>query len=166
MIERFDFYGIYGYLLPGAALLMVLWLPFGLVADMWPSAELASAVLLVALAYIVGLLLHGLATNAFPERHLHPDGRQPSDFVLDPEHPFFGLNESDRGIYGAQKTELLKEISRLCGEDVARRNDVTRGETTARRDRAFLMCRTVLRSKQLASYAEHFLILSPASSTT
>lgn len=157
MIEKFDFYDIYGYLLPGVALMMVLWLPFGLVADLWPSAELASAVLLVALAYIAGLLLHGLAAKAFSEEKLHPKGRYPSDFILDPDHDFFGKSETqDPFVYTKEKAALLAEISNLYGESLARRDAISTAETTARRNRAFLLCRTLLRSKQLASYAEHF----------
>lgn len=44
MIERFNFYDIYGYLLPGATLVGLLWLPFGIITGTWPAAQLSEAV--------------------------------------------------------------------------------------------------------------------------
>jgi hypothetical protein len=143
VIERFDFFDIYGYLLPGSALLLVLWLPYGRVTHRWPSAEWSETLLLLVVAYLAGLLLHGLAAYAFPEAQLHKGGRYPSGFLLDDDNPFFGR----------RKPALIRELSRLYGEDVSTGLDCN--EVDFRRREAFLMCRAVLRARSLAGYAEH-----------
>ena len=140
MIERFDFYDLYGYLLPGIALVAVLWLPFGVSMNVWPRAEWSSALFIAALAYIAGILLHGLARWAFPEERLHPNGRYPSSFLLDANDRFFR----------ERKRALTDEISVFYGLDVMK------GDVDARRNDAFLMCRLVLQAKSVAGYAEHF----------
>ena len=50
MVEKFNFYDIYGYLLPGLVLIGLFWLPFGLILNLWPKAELSSALLVLLLA--------------------------------------------------------------------------------------------------------------------
>jgi len=35
MIERFNFFDVYGYLLPGGLLMVLTWLPFGLISGRW-----------------------------------------------------------------------------------------------------------------------------------
>ena len=52
MIDKFNFYDIYGYFVPGLALLAVLWLPFGLLKQGWPSADWGSALVAVVAAYL------------------------------------------------------------------------------------------------------------------
>ena len=64
MIERFNFYDIYGYLLPGLALVGFGWLPFGLLSRSFPKNELLSAVLVLAFGYVLGHLLQNLLTTA------------------------------------------------------------------------------------------------------
>ena len=66
MIERFNFYDVYGYLLPGLALLGLVWLPFLILKHKWPENELLSAVVVLAIGYVVGHVLQNVATTAFP----------------------------------------------------------------------------------------------------
>src|SRR5690242_14645510 len=68
MIEKFNFYDLYGYFLPGAAFLAILWLPYGLVKDAWPPSDWSSAVIVAAIAYFLGHLLQNIATNAIPSQ--------------------------------------------------------------------------------------------------
>ena len=68
MIEKFNFFDVYVYLLPGMALLGLIWLPFGIVAGKWPPADWSSALLLLAAAYIVGHVLYYPAKVALPTK--------------------------------------------------------------------------------------------------
>src|ERR1700757_3434992 len=72
MIDRFNFFDIYGYLLPGGFLLALLWLPFGFVLCKWPPADLGSAALALALAYISGHLLRNFAEPALSSTFKDP----------------------------------------------------------------------------------------------
>jgi len=62
MIDRFNFYDIYGYLLPGTLLLGIFWFPFGLGTGSLPAKEVSTTLLLLALGYIAGHLLQTLAS--------------------------------------------------------------------------------------------------------
>lgn len=64
MIERFNFYDVYAYLIPGFVLVALLWLPFGLTTDAWPEADVASAVAALILGYVVGLVLHTISARS------------------------------------------------------------------------------------------------------
>src|ERR1700689_247604 len=90
MIEKFNFYDIYGYFLPGLALIAVFWLPFGLVLGKWPSGDIASAVFDVALAYFAGHMMLYVSTNTIPSYDAQkstPDhSRYPSQTVLDEDN--------------------------------------------------------------------------------
>src|SRR4051794_30126801 len=77
MIERLNFYDVYGYLLPGSFLLFLLWLPFGIVTGAWPPGEVTSALIAVVIAYITGHLLQGLIREVLPS-DLPPARRYPS----------------------------------------------------------------------------------------
>jgi len=65
MIEKFNFFDIYGYLLPGVLLLALLWLPFGLLFGHWPPTDLGSAAIGLVAAYVAGHVLHAIAQTAF-----------------------------------------------------------------------------------------------------
>ena len=75
MINKFNFYDIYGYLLPGLVLLTLLWLPYGLITGQWPGGgQLVTTLLGIPLAYVAGHLLRSLevfsstlkGSNRFP----------------------------------------------------------------------------------------------------
>jgi len=68
MIKQFNFYDVYGYLLPGLALCAVLYAPVGWARHEWPSPDLGSAVLAIVLAYIVGHLLQRWAERLAPAK--------------------------------------------------------------------------------------------------
>src|SRR4051794_30243139 len=84
MIEKFNFYDIYGYFLPGVAFLAILWVPFGLVKGAWPSSDWSSALIAAAIAYFLGHLLQNVVTNAIPSQRAKGKNRFPSDYFLDP----------------------------------------------------------------------------------
>lgn len=80
MIEKFNFYDVYGYFVPGAAFLAILWIPFGLVRHTWPPSTWTDAIVAAVLAYIVGHLLQSVATNAVPASRLTTKSGQIRNF--------------------------------------------------------------------------------------
>ncbi len=87
MIEKLNFYDVYGYLIPGLVLIGLFWIPFGLVLHQWPKAELASAILVLVLAYVLGHLIQITVRGMLPPTVKDPLGntRFPSDMLLDSE---------------------------------------------------------------------------------
>jgi len=137
---KFNFYDIYGCLIPGFFLLAVLWLPFGLIEGKEPDAALSSALVGVILAYVAGHVLQTVATNAIPSSFLR--GRFPSSVFLDADNRTFSSEF---------KTRLAGQINRAFDLDVyggASIEDV-------RRD-AFFLCRSVLIKSKAGTYAEQF----------
>ncbi len=140
MIEKFNFYDVYGYFVPGAAFLAVLWIPFGLVKHNWPSSTWTEAIIAAVLAYIVGHLLQSLATNAIPSG----DDRYPSEIYLDSTDKELPEN-SKKQIQDLIKKQFNLELH------VEKKGDDTIDEI---RHNAFLLARQVLIQGKAASYAE------------
>lgn len=137
---KFNFYDIYGCLIPGFLLLAVLWLPFGLIEGKSPDAAFSSALVGVILAYIAGHILQTVATNAIPSSFL--GGRFPSSVVLDANNRTFS-NEF--------KTRLAHQINRAFDLDVYGGGSIE----AVRRD-AFFLCRSALIKSKTGTYAEQF----------
>jgi hypothetical protein len=149
MIEKFNFYDVYGYFLPGAAFLAVLWMPFGLVGGFGHSNNWSSAIIGAAFAYIVGHLIQSVATNAIPSWEVKsPSGRNryPSEIFLDP---------ADRELPQPAKEKIAKLIESQFGLNV--RIDVAGDDAIDKtRNNGFLFARQVLIQGQAVSYAEQF----------
>jgi hypothetical protein len=148
MIERLNFYDIYGYLIPGLALLGVVWFPFWFVAGTNLPAAWSSALVALVLGYIMGHLLQRLAREAFPQGRLEEDQsrRFPSDYILDPLDP---------KLTGDIKTGVAVLIQCRFGLDVAAQGKPD-ARTRGRRQDAFFLCRRVLIQQGVGSYAEQF----------
>lgn len=149
MIEKFNFYDVYGYFLPGLALIAVLWLPFGLVAHIWPTGDWGSALLTLALAYFLGHLMLYVSTNVVPSNDLkksRPEKRRdPSETVLD-----------------ADSSDLSNELREKIAKAVAREfhlelhvENSTGDHDRVRKD-AFLLARQKLILDKAQGYAEQF----------
>jgi hypothetical protein len=54
MIPNLNFYDIYGYLIPGLTLAIVLRLPYGLITGSWPESSWTSALIAVVIGYVLG----------------------------------------------------------------------------------------------------------------
>lgn len=152
MSERFNFYDIYGYLLPGGLVLALLWLPFGLLLGQWPPADWGSAVLALGLAYIAGHLIHALSEAAFPSKFKDKEGkkRQPSDLLVD--------NKGEEVLHsryhlGDMKYHLAEQIDHLFKIKIDVDAPWTK-ELAVRRSVAFFKCRSFLVEKKAAAYAE------------
>lgn len=155
MIERFNFYDIYGYFLPGFSLLGLIWLPFGFFRHTWPSKEIGSALIAVVLAYIVGHVVQILAIQTLPSRNKDHFGnlRYPSDLFLDPKEPPFSEQF---------KKDLADIVKHNFGIDVAvekaptRKDDSEFSGVTKKRQDVFFLCRGVLIREKIAAYPEQF----------
>jgi len=146
MIERLNFYDVYGYLLPGLALLGVIWFPFWFVAGFTlPASALSSALFALVVAYVIGHLLQGIARTALRQERPEKGNRVPSDYVLDRNEP------SLRNEVRARVIDLILTHFSLNVDA-----PVNAGELTSRRREAFLLCRRALVQQKAGSYAEQF----------
>jgi hypothetical protein len=149
LIDRFNFYDIYGYLLPGAAFLALLWIPFGLVRHSWPSSEWTSALIAAVFAYIVGHLIQSVATNAIPSwkaKSTDTTIRYPSEVYLD---------ASNTELPTPAKQKINDLMTMQFGLDL--RVDQSGDSTIDKvRNHAFLLARQILIQGKAVSYAEQF----------
>lgn len=142
MIEKFNFYDVYGYFVPGAAFIAILWLPFRLVGRPWPSSTWAGAIIAIVLAYIAGYFIQLVAANALAPRN--KEGRLPSEVYLD---------KDDKVLPCELKKRIQDLIDKQFGlklEVEAKGNDAIDKE----RNNAFLLARQILIQGKAASYAE------------
>jgi hypothetical protein len=148
VIERFNFYDVYGYLLPGLALLGLAWLPFAILRHKWPENELLSAVVVLAIGYVLGHVLQSVATAAFPSTFSDAKGQQryPSDLLLD---------ETDKQFSQDTKKRIREKTQQQFSIDVAKGTDGDNNLSLSRRE-AFLMARQVLIRDEVAGYTEQF----------
>jgi hypothetical protein len=174
VIERLNFYDVYGYLLPGLGLLGVIWFPFWFVAHYELPAAWSSALVILVLGYLAGHALAPLSRLAFPHGRVLPatqgpgtatpaskgpailKRRAPSDYLLD---------RSDPTIAESVKRALGELIHRRFGIDVLGpaempmepdKRERAEAELTRRRTTAFMLCRRALLQHKVGSYAEQF----------
>jgi hypothetical protein len=142
VIERFNFYDVYGYLLPGAALCALVWLPLGVLAGAWPTADWTSAVAAVVVSYFVGFVVQALAGELVPSRFRYgTELKLPSDDAL------------------ADTSKLIsKSVRAGITADLLAKFGINSRNETERRD-AFFVCRAALIQRKTASYAEQFQAL-------
>lgn len=141
MIDRFNFYDIYGYLLPGTLLFGMFWLPFGIIWQKLPTSDISGALLLLVPTYIAGHLLRTVAdviiSSNIPDHNKKL--RVPSNILLDRENGEFSPEFKDnlgRMIKGAFCiTSLDKDVDRT---------------------RAFFAARAYLIRNKAAVYLEQF----------
>lgn len=161
MMQRFNFYDVYGYLVPGGTLLALLWLPFAKDVSRWPNisswAGAAMAGLGIFAAYIAGHLVQTVAVNALPSAvrrrnlvgtDLAQDGaakarrRQPSSVLLDAsDSPFV--------------TQVRDLVGELFGIDISASGNGDE-DVDNRRGESFLLCRALLVGAKATAYVEQF----------
>jgi hypothetical protein len=150
VIERFNFYDIYGYLLPGATLLGILWLPFGIINGSWPAAQLSATVFILGFSYVIGHVLQTVATVSVPSKIKDPNGkmRMPSDRILDPD---------DTNLASKVKSQLERYVKAEFEVDLDTIHTATGSdEISLRRTDAFFLCRGLLIRQKAADYIEQF----------
>lgn len=149
MIEKFNFYDIYGYFVPGAAFLATFWIPFGLVRHTWPPTSWTDAIIAAVLAYILGHLVQSVATNAIPSWEVKgPSGRNrfPSEIYLD---------HTDKELPDSCKTSIQDLMRTQFGLELQVDKDGDDAIDKIRHN-AFLLARQVLIQGKAVSYAEQF----------
>jgi hypothetical protein len=145
MIERLNFYDLYGYLLPGLALLAVIWFPFSFVAGWVLPAAFSSALFALVIAYVAGHILQAVIRTVFPQARSNKDNRVPSDYLLD---------GADPGLTNQVRTRVIDLIESHFSLDVRSATDVE--QLAALRKDGFFLCRQALIQKKAGSYAEQF----------
>lgn len=147
MIERFNFYDVYGYLAPGIALLGLLWIPFGMVTGKLPDDKLASLAVVLLLGYIVGFFLHSMSTNAFPSQTL-------TDAAGKPAYPTVVLLDQKNNLLGEDlKKRVQANVKAWFGIDVAAGTNAD-ATIAARRQDAYKLCRQIVNAS--GGYAQQF----------
>ena len=131
MVEKFNFYDIYGYLIPGLVFIGLGWIPIGLLWGQWPKQEIISAILLLLLAYILGHLIQGLSYDILPSTMVDSEGREryPSNVLLD---------ASDNSMDQETKKRIRSLSTKLFGLDLDAQ------DTDLRRAAVFFQARSAL----------------------
>jgi hypothetical protein len=144
MSERFNFYDIYGYLLPGLVLLVIFWFPLGLAGQGWPNQEVSKAFFILFSGYISGHLLQSLAEAIVPSNvRVKGASRPPSSILLD---------EANGRFTKGFKEDLVARIKDEFGLDLNGESE----EALKSRETALFQARAYLISKKAASYVEQF----------
>lgn len=147
MIDRFNFYDVFGYFIPGSVLLIAIWIPIGLTSHEWPSADLASAIGAVVAAYLIGHFLQAVATRAVPSTKA---GRIRSTAMLDSDSKALSKTLRDQVIAAARDK---------LGIALDKGESETQDDTDDRRGVAFLAAREQLVAVDRARYLEQFQAL-------
>lgn len=147
MIERFNFYDIYGYFLPGIVLAALVGIPFWLTAGLTPPEQLASVALAAVLGYVIGHFLQRFGEAWLPWTWwgVPRKVRVPSNVMLDAKDPRLE----------PIKQRIAGKILVKFGLDV--RVDLNPPhEIDPVRQEAFFLCRRELLNTGRAAYAEQF----------
>jgi hypothetical protein len=151
LIERFNFYDVYGNFLPGLAFLALIWLPIGIVRQIWPGKEITSAIAALAFAYIAGHIIQTIATHALPANKAPGNrARLPSDYLLDPDSTAFRAEV---------KHDLALRVLNLFHLDLRIDEAVTDenlNDIASSRKNAFILARSALVSAKVESYGQQF----------
>ena len=133
MIEKFNFYDLYAYFLPGVILLALIAGPFALVVPF--SLSFQSGVFALVISYVFGHLVQNIARVLFPSKiRKGSKERLPSQILLD---------KDDKSLSGELKALLGGLIAKEFGLQVIAKeseNDVKMDDI---RDDAFRVCRIV-----------------------
>jgi hypothetical protein len=152
LIDRFNFYDVYGNFLPGFAFLGLIWLPIGITHQFWPGKEITSAIAVLAFAYIVGHILQNIFQNALPSKGKDSRGRRryPSDYFLDSDDRTFS-NETrlELGVAVGRRFHIDLQVGAPIPDD--RIDQVSR----ARQD-AFRLARNTLLKSDVELYGQQF----------
>lgn len=159
MIEKFNFYDIYGYLLPGAVALLLFWLPIGIKQHKLPTGDWTSALLGAVLAYVAGVVLQAFADRALPST-LGKVGTGKNAYDLYPSQKILGPYDPDYG--GPQLSDdIKKDLSTLISTKLGVAGDLAIGkqanqEQAGRGANAFLLARHYLQLTKVTTYTEQF----------
>jgi hypothetical protein len=145
MMSSFNFYDIYGYILPGTLLYGLFWLPFALATGTLPTTEISTSLLLLVVAYILGVVLQSVAQLVVPSKVADAQGhmRVRSNALLDADNTRFT---------DAFKKELATKVNEAFGLEVLGATDAE----LRNRDVAFFEARSYLSRNKSSPYMEQF----------
>jgi hypothetical protein len=149
LIEKFNFYDVYGYFVPGAAFLAIFWVPFGVVNNFWPSSTWSSALIAAICAYIFGHLVQNIATNAIPSWEIKSStgqSRYPSEIFLD---------STNHELPATAKKKIEELVRTQFGLDL-KVDEPADDAIDDVRHSAFLLAREILIHGKAAIYTEQF----------
>lgn len=146
MLDRFNFFDVYAYLLPGAVAIALAWLPYVLLGADLPSGAVSGALALLGAAYMAGHALQTLASDLWASNVVWLGGKRelPSHALLD---------VSDKTLSPKVKSGLIEHLRDVLKIDVSAG---TPEEVRNARNDAFRMCRTLVKRDRGASYAEQY----------
>jgi hypothetical protein len=146
MIQRFNFYDVYGYLIPGLAVVILLWLPSTVITGHLQDEKLGLVAVAVAVAYVIGHVIQNLSANAVSAKVVkNAEGKAsyPSAAMLDP----------NSSLAEEIKRRVQQNVSSWFGIDVSidRQAD---SPIAKRRNAAFYLCRPIVNAR--TPYAEQY----------
>lgn len=147
MIERFNFFDIYGYFIPGGVTMLVVVLPLVLTGRIeFPSGEWPLLIVGVLVAYLIGHLLQTMASTAIPSsKNLARERwREPSALLVSSE---------DSTLTDEVKQRLEALVRSWFGLEIAPSQVGDVGLGNIRQDAFELARRVVVKS---ANYAEQY----------
>jgi hypothetical protein len=148
LIEKFNFYDIYGYFIPGAVLLAILYGPFAFttVRPSIPLNEFSTVILAVIASYVTGHFIQSMATNAASSKF---KGIYPSIRLLNPSDGAFtpALKEA----IAASSIEHFEIDPNISAE-----TNGTNKAIDGARDNAFRLARALTNAQHSGTYAEQF----------
>jgi hypothetical protein len=152
LVEKFNFYDIYGYLLPGIVLATVFWLPFGLFLHKWPS-DLSAALIVVVLSYLIGHIVQSFSGKVLPSSIKDKFGleRYPSDRILDENTPFTMETKKKLDELSQKYFNIALEPQENPSKQSENHEAISR-----RRNDAFFQARSALLRDKATSYWEQF----------
>lgn len=152
MIDRFNFYDVYGNFLPGLAFLGLIWLPLGIIRGVWPGKEIMSAIAVLAFAYIVGHILQNVFQNALPSKGKDKKGRRryPSDYFLDSDDTRFSQE------FKSNLATVVEKLFKISLRVDAPISDGDQEKISRARQDAFRMARNMLLKSEADLYGEQF----------
>jgi hypothetical protein len=152
LVEKFNFYDIYGYLLPGIVLVALFWLPFGLFLHFWPN-NLSDALIIVVLSYAMGHILQSFSSQLLSSAITDKFGRvrQHSDLMLDANTTFTAETKNKIDQISQKYFDLKLEPQDNPDQSAEHQEAISR-----RRKDAFFQARSALLKDKRSSYWEQF----------
>ena len=151
MIDRLNFFDLYGYLVPGLVFVLIICLPYALLNPQILSIELGSGLVAIVIAYVIGYQLYGLAELILLSK-MKIDGRWQhySAFILydhDPTNAFppelrKALRDAIREYFLVRQPAYGPAATEVGREPIEHRY--------------FISARTALLHNKRAGYAEQF----------
>ena len=149
MLDKFNFYDLLGYLLPGGTVVLTLYWIGSLAVGVQPQAvsvDFGTSVFFLGLSYLVGQLVHNIAGIYENQLNKGTDGQRLSERLLMPGDNHVARNE------GRPFSPELRERILECARRVFGRSD--------NRAEVFEQCYALTVQQSLAQHTEIFLALN------